>query len=57
MGEGGQRFVTNHCKNIGIWTVFCYNEGGVVEKLKNRVTQYVDVPLFAPLFLIDPNEG
>jgi hypothetical protein len=26
----GQRFVTNHCKDIGICTVFCYEgEGGV----------------------------
>ncbi len=27
---GGQRFFTNHCKDIGICTVFCYKgEGGL----------------------------
>ncbi len=26
--KGGQRFVTNHCKDIGICTVFCYKGEG-----------------------------
>jgi hypothetical protein len=29
LGGGGQRFVTNHCKDIGNCTVFCYEGGGV----------------------------
>jgi hypothetical protein len=33
-GGGGQRFVTNHCKDIGICTVFCYKGGGGLKSQK-----------------------
>jgi hypothetical protein len=33
LGGGGQRFVTDHCKDIGICTVFCYKRE---EGLKSR---------------------
>ncbi len=38
LGGGGQRFVTNLFKSIGIYTVFCYVGEGRYENLKNNVT-------------------
>ncbi len=39
------KFVTNHCKNIGICRVFCYKGRGESENPEIRVRYYVNVPL------------
>ncbi len=44
--RGGQRFVTFHCKHIGICTVLLYEGGGGVKNLEKLRTYYVDVPYY-----------
>ncbi len=43
--EGGQLFVTNHCKHIGICTVLNHEGGGGSKIWKKMHTYYVNAPL------------